>query len=69
MKKILFPSLILLLFSCNKETPIELNEKNIIKNNELSIRTIEYDGHEYLYYDGHNTGSICHLESCKCKIN
>ena len=34
--------------------------------NDITIRTI--DRHEYIIYDGHRAGGICHKEDCKsCK--
>lgn len=32
-----------------------------------SITPITFEGHEYLIYDGYNSGSMVHSESCPCK--
>ena len=31
-----------------------------------NIRYIEFDEHEYVYYQGGHRGSICHSPKCKC---
>ena len=37
-----------------------------VVDNTHNIRYIEFDGHEYVYYQGGHRGSICHSPKCKC---
>ena len=31
-----------------------------------NIRYVEFDGHEYVYFQNYNQGSMCHSPKCKC---
>ena len=58
---VLFGSIVAILISC--EAPPQP-----IKIQGIKIRVIEFDGHEYLAFDGVNHDSgVVHSESCPCK--
>jgi hypothetical protein len=56
------------LCSCDKSIYKEVDGRQveIMTDDDLDVRYIEFDGHEYLkYFDGHR-GSICHSPKCHC---
>lgn len=71
MKRILIPvavavTVAMCMSSCETKPDIQpTNEQRL--SVEESIKTIEFDGHQYLIYDGYKAGSMCHSESCPCK--
>ena len=72
MKKFIIPVAIILtvglsMTSCKKATRIESSKTINVNGAEESITKITFEGHEYLIYDGYNSGSMCHSESCDCK--
>lgn len=52
--------------SCDTKPDIKPTNEQTLSVEE-SIKTIEFDGHQYLIYDGYKAGSMCHSESCPCK--
>ena len=37
-------------------------------DNISSIHVVHFEGHEYLAFEIQSAGSLCHSESCPCKI-
>jgi uncharacterized protein YcfL len=67
MKKLALVFVVALGFtSCDVKTDIQPTSQQTLSVDE-SIKVIEFKGHEYLIYDGYNSGGICHSESCPCK--
>lgn len=51
--------------SCTPQKyPIVTSNKVILSGSD-SVKQIEFDGHEYLIYDGFRSGGICHKVNCK----
>ena len=68
MKKLALVFVIALaITSCDVKTDIQPTSQQTLSVDE-SIKVIEFKGHEYLIYDGYKAGSMCHSESCACKI-
>ena len=74
MKKVFLFILIacsLLLCSCMEDEYKVVNGKRIeiLKSNiDVDIKYVEFDGHEYVYFDGVYGKSLCHSPKCKCLI-
>lgn len=71
MKKILmFFEIITLcmMYSCVEPEYKNIDGRNIeiIPNNSMCLRYVEYDGHEYVYYYDNSRGSLCHSPKCGC---
>ena len=46
----------------------EIQKSDIHHVSGGNIRIFEFEGHEYLSFDGNSyNGGICHAESCPCK--
>ena len=46
---------------------IKANKTSYVNSALHSITPVTFKGHEYLIYDGVESGSMCHSESCPCK--
>ena len=59
----------LLLSPSGNSGPAELKSSKQFKTEEGStVQIIQFEGHEYLAYDGISyEGGFCHSESCPCK--
>ena len=62
MKYFLIVAITLFAISCNVENEDMESKKT---GRFGSIKTVEYDGHEYLLYDTGVGSSITHKENCK----
>ena len=71
MKKLLYVlGIVLGLSSC---TDIEYKKTDDGRNVQIidvtpihNIRYVEFDEHEYVYYQAGHRGSMCHSPKCKC---
>ena len=64
--KVLFIILAISLASCADKPDINPSQ-TIRLNNQQDITVVSFENHKYLIYDGYNSGSMCHSESCDCK--
>lgn len=46
---------------------ISTDRRYYVDDASHSITLITFKGHEYLIYDGIESGSMCHSETCPCK--
>lgn len=67
MKKIIL-GLTLICCSCEYQPAKKSKDIVTIDGNDFIIRTIDYKHHEYILFTGVYKGSLCHSESCKCKL-
>ena len=70
MKKILIVLGILLctLTSCDKPVYKEVDGRQveIVNNDTRHVRYMEFDGHEYVYFQSGHQGSFSHSPKCQC---
>lgn len=71
MKKLLYVLVVVLGLSSCTYTRIEHRTtddgRNVqIVNKTHNIRYVEFDEHEYVYYQAGHRGSMCHSPKCKC---
>lgn len=74
MRQTLFNSLVitsaLCLAGCGEHaasTPEQANVKYFVKTFSTFIYSICIEGHEYIVFDGTNSGNIIHSLSCPCR--
>ena len=73
MKKILYVlGIVLILSSCNGAVYKKTDDGRNVQIMRMdvtpihNIRYVEFDEHEYVYYQGGHQGSMCHSPKCKC---
>lgn len=69
MKRLLLILIILCcLCSCNERIYKEVDGRQIevIDNAPYIMRYVEFDEHEYIYFQKGHAGSLCHSPKCKC---
>ena len=64
---LIFTGVVLALVSCSGE-PQVLSSDRLTIDNISAIHVVHFEGHEYLAFEIQNAGSLCHSESCPCKI-
>ena len=70
MKKIFIGIIALLGLSACESHEYKYHENGrkveVIDNSTRYIKYIEFDGHEYIWYQSGYSGSICHSPKCSC---
>lgn len=71
MKKLLYVLGIILVLSSCTYTEVEYKStddgrKIQVADKTHNIRYVEFDEHEYVYWQSSHRGSICHSPKCKC---
>ena len=71
MKELLYVLGIVLGFSSCTYTEVEYKKTDDGRNVQImdmthNIRYVEFDEHEYVYFQHYHQGSMCHSPKCKC---
>jgi hypothetical protein len=67
MKKLALVFVVALGFTSCADKPDVKASRDYIINVDNSVEVMTIEGHDYMIYDGYNSGGICHSESCPCK--
>ena len=69
MKKIFFIICCTLLFSCVEYPTYKTVDGRVVEINSYidnCIKYIEYDGHEYVFFQSGHGKALCHSPKCPC---
>ena len=53
--------------SCGADKPDVQSTRDLRITTGETVKVVEIKGHDYIIYDGYESGGICHAESCACK--
>jgi hypothetical protein len=53
--------------SCGQDKPDVQSTRDLRITTGETVKVVEIKGHDYIIYDGYESGGICHAESCACK--
>ena len=53
--------------SCGQDKPDVQSTGDLRITTGETVKVVEIKGHDYIIYDGYESGGICHAESCACK--